>query len=90
METFANFKCLGFKLGSKHLTGVSWGGVPGFNKTKGALLHSLERCLAGNISGAEIIKLSSCSIQLSMKFILLINLEIPTIVNIINIYEQDK
>ena len=33
-------------------------------------------------SGPEVIKLFSCSTQLSMKFILLINVEMPTVVGI--------
>ena len=33
--------------------------------------------------GPEVIKLFSCSTQLSMKFILLINVEMPTIVGIL-------
>ena len=35
-----------------------------------------------HISGPEVIKLFSCSTQLSMKFILLINVKMPTIVGI--------
>ena len=34
------------------------------------------------ISGLKVIKLFSCSIQLSMKFIMLINVKMPTIVGI--------
>ena len=34
-------------------------------------------------SGPEVIKLFSCSTQLSMKFFLLINVEMPTIVGIL-------
>ena len=36
-----------------------------------------------NISGPEVIKLFSCSTQLSTKFILLINVKMPTIVGIL-------
>ena len=36
-----------------------------------------------NRSGPEVIKLFSCSIQLSMKFFLLINVKMPTIVGIL-------
>ena len=36
-----------------------------------------------NSSGAEVIKLFSCSAQLSLKFILLINVKMPTIVGIL-------
>ena len=32
-----------------------------------------------NVSGSEVIKLFSCSTQLSMKFFLLINVKMPTI-----------
>ena len=38
---------------------------------------------AGNKAGPEVIKLISCSTQLSMKFILLINVKMPTIVGIL-------
>ena len=41
-------------------------------------------------SGTEVIKLFSCSAQLRLKFILLINVKMPTIVGIFNIYKQDK
>ena len=40
--------------------------------------------LVGNLeSGAEVIKLFSCSTQLRSKFILLINVKMPTIVGIL-------
>ena len=39
--------------------------------------------------GPEVIKLFSCSTQMSMKFFLLINVKMPTIVGIF-IYEQEK
>ena len=35
------------------------------------------------ISGPEVIKLFSCSTQMSMKFFLLINIKMPTIVGIL-------
>ena len=35
------------------------------------------------VSGPEVIKLFSCSTQLSMKFFLLINVKMPTIVGIL-------
>ena len=35
------------------------------------------------VSGPEVVKLFSCSTQLSMKFILLINVKMPTIVGIL-------
>ena len=38
---------------------------------------------AGFIPGPEVIKLFSCSTELSTKFILLINVEMPTIVGIL-------
>ena len=41
--------------------------------------------------GLEVIKLFSCSAQLRLKFILLINVKMPTIVvGIFNIYQQNK
>ena len=39
--------------------------------------------LNGMESGPEVIKLFSCSTQLSMKFFLLINVKMPTIVGIL-------
>ena len=39
--------------------------------------------MKGNDSGPEVIKLFSCSTQLSTKFILLINVKMPTIVGIL-------
>ena len=42
-------------------------------------------------SDPEVIKLFSCSIQLCMKFILLINVKMPQVVGILTfIYKQDK
>ena len=41
------------------------------------------------IHGLEVIKLVSCSTQLSMKCILLINIKMPTIVGIFYIYKHD-
>ena len=40
--------------------------------------------------GPEVIKLFSCSVQLSMKFFLLINVEMPTVVGISTFYEHEK
>ena len=40
--------------------------------------------------GSEVIKLFSCSTQLSTKFILLINIKMPTIVGILTFTEHDK
>ena len=40
-------------------------------------------CACLNSSGSEVIKLFSCSTQLSMKFFLLINVKMPTIVGIL-------
>ena len=40
--------------------------------------------------GPGVISFFSCSIQLSMKFILLINVKMPTIVGILTFIEQDK
>ena len=39
--------------------------------------------LVGEISGPEVVKLFSCSTQLSMKFFLLINVKMPTNVGIL-------
>ena len=41
-----------------------------------------KSALSRAISGPEVIKLFSCSTQLSMKFSLLINMKMPTIVGI--------
>ena len=41
-------------------------------------------------SGPEIIKLFSCSTQLSMKFFLLINVKMPTIVGILTFMSRKK
>ena len=40
-------------------------------------------CYSFNWAGPEVIKLFSCSAQLSMKFVLLINVKMPTIVSIL-------
>ena len=40
--------------------------------------------------GPEVITLCSCSTQLSMNFLVLINVKMPTIVGIFNNYEQEK
>ena len=40
--------------------------------------------------GVKVIKLLSCSTQLSMKFILLINVKMPTIVEILTLMKKDK
>ena len=42
------------------------------------------------ITGPEVIKLFSCSTQLSTKFILLINVKIPTIVGILTFISMIK
>ena len=60
-------------------------------KTLDILIYRV-RMLFWNKSGPKVIKLFSCSTQLSIKFILLINVKMPTIVGIltfisrINIY----
>ena len=41
-------------------------------------------------SGSEVIKLFSCSTQLSMEFSLLINMKMPTIVGIFIFISKDK
>ena len=41
------------------------------------------QALCNTVPGPEVIKLSSCSTQLSMKFILLTNVKMPTIVGIL-------
>ena len=51
--------------------------------SKGKWTLSQEICLQGFQSGPEIIKLFSYSTQLSTKFILLINVKIPTSVGIL-------
>ena len=40
-------------------------------------------CLRGDKPGPEVLKLFSCSTQLSMKFFLLINIKMPIIVGIL-------
>ena len=42
------------------------------------------------LPGPEVMKLFSCSTQLSLKFILIINVKMPTTVGILTFYEQDK
>ena len=46
-------------------------------------LDSGSCCIRQFLPGPEVIKLFSCSTQLSMKFFLLINIEMPTIVGIL-------
>ena len=64
-------------------------------------LHCLKCLLHGQIvglrsacafgsSGPEVIKLFSCSTQLSMKFFLLINVKMPTIVGILTFKSWKK
>ena len=43
--------------------------------------HSVKQ--SGSSSGLEVIKLFSCSTQLGLKFIILINVKMPTIVGIL-------
>ena len=43
----------------------------------------VDGSFASNRPGPEVIKLLSCSTQLSMKFFLLINVKMPTIVDIL-------
>ena len=45
--------------------------------------HGLEFFLYESSPGPEVIKLFSCSTQLSMKFILLLNVKMPTTVGIL-------
>ena len=61
-------------------------GIPGFSRTRVKLFTVL------NTHGPEVIKLFSCSTQLSMKFILLINLKLLMIVNsfLLNIAEHEN
>ena len=47
------------------------------------MIKKLVNGTARSISGPEIIKLFSCSTELSMKFFLLINVKMPTIVGIL-------
>ena len=44
---------------------------------------SLSKTLIAHCTGPEVIKLFSCSSQLRLKFILLINVKMPTIVGIL-------
>ena len=48
---------------------------------RGSFLFSLSGMK--HITGPEVIKLSSCSAQLRLKFILLINVKMPTVVGIL-------
>ena len=52
-----------------------WGGGEGLYR---ALTHSARLC-----PGPEVIKLFSCSAQLRLKFILLLNVKMPTFVGIL-------
>ena len=58
--------------------GSVWGGGGG------SILQvvSLSKALIAHCTGPEVIKLFSCSAQLRLKFILLINVKMPTIVGI--------
>ena len=51
-------------------------------KQKGVLEHAQNTQIQIQIPGPEVIKLCSCSTQLSMKISLLINMKMPTIVGI--------
>ena len=42
-----------------------------------------EMCSCANYPGLKVIQLFSCSVQLSMKFFLLINVKMPTVVGIL-------
>ena len=53
-----------------------------FVREKGDLCFNINR-LCGSVPGPEVIKLFSCSTLLSTKFILLINVKMPTIVGIL-------
>ena len=60
------------------------GGKDGNSKMAIASPESIPMHLQGAVkSGPEVIKLFSCSTQLSMKFFLLINVKMPTIVGIL-------
>ena len=48
-----------------------------------AMASRLPICLDGSQPGPEVIKLFSSSAQLSLKFILLINVKMPTIIGIL-------
>ena len=57
----------------------------------GSCVVSLSRALISLLStGPKVIKLFPCSTQQSTKFILLINVKMPAIVGIFNIYKHDK
>ena len=45
--------------------------------TLSSLLQSLPQSKKQEVSGTEVMKLFSCSTQLSMKFIMLINVKMP-------------
>ena len=50
----------------------------------GQTLKTIQEWIrASNQLGLEVVKLFSCSTQLSMKFILLINVKMPTIIDIL-------
>ena len=49
----------------------------------GARIVSLEILLQSVVHGPEVIKLFPCSTQLSTKFIMLINVKMPTVVGIL-------
>ena len=53
------------------------------NHQTGTLLLKKQVHLKTNLSGSKVMKLVSCSTQLSMKFIMLINTKMPTIVDIL-------
>ena len=75
----------------KHLFYIFW--LPSSLRINLAILHMKIECITllmiprkhrkPKASGPEVIKLFSCSTQLSTKFILLINVKIPTIVGIL-------
>ena len=53
------------------------------NNTESRDVHDVKISNGSLQSGPEVIKLFSCSTQLSMKFFLLINVKMPTIVGIL-------
>ena len=57
---------------------ILWGGCAQITGS-----HAMQASHVTQRSGPEVIKLFSCSTQLSMKFFLLINVKMPTIVGIL-------
>ena len=61
-----------------------------FRKSDHSVLERLKCKIRGNKPGFEVIKLFSCSTQLSMEFFLLINVTMPTIVSILTVMSGEN